>query len=684
MRGVVFVSVLAVGLWSCGVQVDAAALEEPAAPVAVQREALTAVDLLAPAPTQPLNTYDLFGQRLTSGQAFTRVLQAGLNPFDPNAYARLGMVHVTSLGIAEGKLVFDNAVVGDEFGFQRVFGFSKGLELILPELIIAIAQLNGRHTTNLRIRLLKDLQVGSTVLTRGTMLDTGLDVEAGALLPLGLRADFNITCAICHVTLDENGRRLDGIPNGDLNAAALVALTPNTASAVGRLSINVTDPGLYVAGTGKQVITSTGAITRLPDPEKIERAADDVVLQVPPGHFESSIDRISNTTQIPHVFTWSFNKFGFDGAFQAGPFRGLSTATSAVHSSEVNIIANAFDSALLDIDSQVYDGILLQNATDPALRLPSTPVRPGDWLRTVAPDPRTAELEKQVIGPGSGPYPNLKPTAATFNGLFWSPDTSSFTFGAGRFLRGANAMAMYQDSLVPPANKTAANQRALSTGAVSRGASVFLRAGCNGCHTAPFFTDNKVYPNAALRMNDARARSRLALDGRLQAPKLFAFDESVPVRAGARELTVPLTGITDSPTRLPFVTRDGGYKTLSLRALFLTAPYFHDGGAGVAQGALTYAADGSFTVADPNGLGIPGTLSAFRPLDAGGSLRAVVDSGLRSQVVARNRSVPALLQQNLDGSGHEFFVDATTGFTAREQADLVDFLLSLDDNPGVF
>lgn len=682
MRRVVGV-LLVGGVLGCGVQPEAEA-EALAAPVATSREALTANDLLAPAPTQPLNTYDLFGQRLTSGQAFTRVLQAGLNPFDPNAYARLGMVHVTSFGVTEGKLIFDNAVVGDNFGFQRVFGFSKGLEIIFPELLIAILELNGRHTTNLRIRLLKDVQVGSTVLPRGSMLDTGLDVEAGALLPLGLRADFNITCAICHVTLDANGRRLDGIPNGDLNAAALVGITPNTASVIGRLGISVTDPALFTGGTGKQVITNSGAVVRLPDPDKMERAADDVVLQVPPGHFESSLDRISNTTQIPHVFTWGLNKFTFDGAFQAGPFRGLSAANSAVHSSEVNIIANAFDSALLDMDTQVYDGILLQNATDPALRLPATPVKPGDWLRVVAPDPSVAELERQVVAPGSGPYPNLKPTAFTYNGLVWSPNTGDFTFGAGKFLRGSNAMAMYQDSLVPPANKTAANQRALSTGAVARGAGVFLRAGCNGCHTAPFFTDNRVHPNASLRMNQGRAESRRALDGRLQAPKLFAFDENVPLRAGARELTVPLTGISDSPTRLPFVTRDGGYKTLSLRALFLTAPYFHDGGAGVAQGALTYNANGSFTVADPNGLGIPGTLAAFRPLDAGGSLRAVVDSSLRAQVVGRNRAVPSLVRQNLDGSGHEFFVDATTGYTAREQADLVDFLLSLDDNPGVF
>lgn len=668
------------GVVGCGG--DVAESEREGAEVMTTRAALTGADLLAPAPQQPLNTYDLFGQRLTSGQAFFRVLSAGLNPFDPNAYGRLGMVNANSLAIAEGKLVFDNAVVGDAFGFQRVFGFSKGLEIIFPELLAAILQLNGRPTTNLRIVLQKDIQIGSATLRRGQVLDTGLDVEAGALLPIGLRPDFNITCAICHVTLDAAGRRLEGIPNGDLNAAALVAITPNTASVLGRLAISVTDPGLYSSGTGKLIVNSTGAIVRLPDPDKIERATDDVVLQVPPGHFESSIDRISNTTQIPHVFTWGLNKFTFDGAFQAGPFRGLSAANSAVHSSEVNIIANAFDSALLDMDSQFYDGILLQNAADPALRLPSTPVRPGDWLRTIAPNPVDAELERQVIAPGSGPYPNLKPTAFTYNGLVWSPDTGAFTFGSGKFLRGANVMALYQDSLVPPANKTAANQAALASGAVTRGANVFLRAGCNGCHTAPFFTDNRVHPNSVLRMNPARAESRRGLDGRLQAPKLYAFDEDVPVRSNATVLNLPLTGISDSPTRLPFVTREGGYKTLSLRALFLTAPYFHDGGAGVAQGALTYNADGSFTVADPSGLGIPGTLNAFRPLDAAGSLRAVVDSSLRAQVVATNRASPALVRQNLDGSGHQFFVDPSTGYTAREQADLVDFLLSLDDNPG--
>lgn len=685
MRRVQLWGLLSLAAVGCGVEPNEAAEVSAAPATARAQQELTSVDaLLVPAPRQQTGTYDDFGKTLTAGQAFSKVLFAGLNPFDPSHYQRLGLISVNAFSIAEGKFVFDNAVVGDDLGFQRVFGFRDGLSIILPELLVAILQLNGRFTTNLRITLQKDVTLGSKTVRKGEVLDTGLDVEAGALLPIGLRADLNITCAICHVTLDENGQRLNGIPNGDLNAAALVALTPNTAAAVGRLSINVTDPAINT-GLGKQIISSTGAVVRLPDPVGLERVADDVVLEVPPGHFESSIDRISNTTQIPHVFTWGQRVFGFDGAFQTGPFAGLSASSSAVHSSEVNIIANAFDSTRLDIDSQVYEGILLQNSAEAGLRLPATPVRPSEFLRSKVPNPYDGELEKQVIAPGSGPYPFLLPTLATFNGLLWSPNSGELlTIGSGKFMQADNAMAQYQHSLVPPANKTARNQAALASGAVRRGGQVFLNAGCASCHPAPFFTDNVVHRNAVLQMNPARAESRIASDGLLSPPRLYAFDESVPIRAGAREVRVPTAGITDDTRRLPFGTRDRGYKTLSLRALFLTAPYFHDGGAGVAEGALAYGANGTFTVADPTGLGIPGTLKAFRKLDAAGSLRAVLDSGLRARVVAANRAEPGLLRQNLDGTGHNFYVDASTGFSAAQQADLVEFLLSLDDNPGAF
>ena len=79
---------------------------------------------------------------------------------------------------------------------------------------------------------------------------------------------------------------------------------------------------------------------------------------------------------------------------------------------------------------------------------------------------------------------------------------------------------------------------------------------------------------------------------------------------------------------------------------------------------------------------MPGTLSIGINAEAESSLRALVDRNLRLQVTARNLSVPGLVRSNLDGTGHDFYVDTTTGFTYPQQADLVNFLLSLDDDPA--
>jgi hypothetical protein len=65
--------------------------------------------------------------------------------------------------------------------------------------------------------------------------------------------------------------------------------------------------------------------------------------------------------------------------------------------------------------------------------------------------------------------------------------------------------------------------------------------------------------------------------------------------------------------------------------------------------------------------------------DAASSLRALIDRDLRQKVVATNQANPALKVSNLDGTGHEFYVDG-----AKQQADLVNFLLALDDNPAEY
>lgn len=642
--------------------------------------------LLQPAPTQPLGYYDYFGKLLTPQAAEKLVRKKGLDPSAPGAFERIGAVQITQQLIEAGDDIFLNRKVGDTLGIQGVLGFGTGLARIQPELIAAIQKLGGRPTTNLQLTLQQDLKLGSHFYAKGSTLDTGLDVLLGATFPIGLKPDGNFTCAVCHDITSQFGDRLKGVPNGDLNVRFLIALAPNSTAGFARLNLDPLDPKYQ--GDGKAIVDSRGNLITLPDPQKFEDAFDDTLLDVPFGHFESSPDGINNTTQIPSVFTFKSGPYFFDGQFAVGPFAGLSATGNGVHSSEGNLLAAAQLSAeTLGLDPEVYLGVVLQNAADPRLRLPEgVRVKPSEWLRQVAPDPRQAELEDQIPAPGAGTYPNLRPSLFTYNGAIFSPDSfAQNDIASGPFLFADNAMAAFQNSLVPPPNRTQENITALKNGSVRRGAQVFQRANCATCHAPPFFTDNKIYPLKELGNNSARARSRLALKDVLVPPKLYTLNNPVPVPANAEVLDVPTEGISDSPTTLPkgFLP-DGGYKTLSLRGVYLSAPYLHDGGVAVRAGSLKIQSNGSFTVVDRTGLGLTGTLSIGQSADSASSLRALLDRQLRSQVIAANQANPALVRSNLDGTGHEFYVDKTTGFTPAQQTDLINFLLALDDDPGRF
>jgi hypothetical protein len=93
----------------------------------------------------------------------------------------------------------------------------------------------------------------------------------------------------------------------------------------------------------------------------------------------------------------------------------------------------------------------------------------------------------------------------------------------------------------------------------------------------------------------------------------------------------------------------------------------------VAQG------QGAYRVADASGLGLSGTLSQGILPDAAASLRALIDRPLRKQVIAANQANPALQVSNLDGRGHDFYIEG-----AQRQEDLINFLLALDNNPAEY
>lgn len=646
--------------------------------------------ILQPAPTQPIGYYDYFGKLLSPQEAAQLVITKGLDPTDPISYQKIGAVQITEDLIAQGKQIFLNRSVGDSFGLQSVFGFQDGLARLLPEFTIAIAKLQGQPTKNLEITLLKDVTLGSHIFTKGSTIKTGFKVEKGATLPLGITSDLGITCAVCHVSLSEKGEALIGVPNGELDIPLLISLASNSAAGFARLTFNPLDP--QYQGNGKTIINSKGNLVKLADPQKLETAFDDAVLDVPVGHFESSPDGIDNTTQIPSVFTFKNHPYVASGEFAAGPFSGLSVVNNAVHSSEINFFAAAqLSAATLNIDPEVYIGTLLQNAADPSLRLPpGKPVKPSEWLRQIAPDPTQAELQDQIPAPGTGTYPNLKPSLVTYNGLIFTPNTGNPNdIASGTFMFADNAMSAFQNSLVPPANKTPENWQALKvssgSSSVQRGAQIFEQAKCNTCHIPPFFTDNQIHPIAKIKTNPARAQSRLALNKLLVPPKIYSLNTPVPIPANAQVLDVPTDGISITPTTLPKgILPNGGYKTTTLRGLYLSAPYLHDGGVAVRAGSLAVGSDGSFNVIDKSGLGLTGTLSQGIPADAASSLRALVDRGLRRAVIKANQNNPALVRSNLDGTGHDFYIDSQTGFTSSQQADLVNFLLALDDNPAQF
>ncbi|MEH2045430.1 hypothetical protein [Nostoc sp.] len=105
--------------------------------------AFAKIDLLQPAPTQPLGYYDYFGKFLSPQEASQLVVNKGLNPNNPISYQRVGAVKITKELIAKGEDIFFNRKIGDTFGLQGAFGFGLGIATILPELKTAIVKLQG-------------------------------------------------------------------------------------------------------------------------------------------------------------------------------------------------------------------------------------------------------------------------------------------------------------------------------------------------------------------------------------------------------------------------------------------------------------------------------------------------------------------------------------------------------------
>jgi len=648
--------------------------------------------LVAPAPRLPVGYYDFFGALKTPAEARQMVLDAGLDPLNPEHASRIGLVHITDALIEEGRQEFFQNFLGDPFTISNILGigstFGKSVTEIMADSFNPAADPEGAlsflrdliltailrpkvPTTNLQVLLSRDLRLGTTVIPAGSLVDTGADVALGQTLPVGFESG-QISCGICHASVDTfTGQAVLGRPNTDVNIGLFIALARNSAGAFIKLNHSEFDPfAANLPLTGRRIMSSDGSLVRLPDPAAFEAKVDDFLMNVVRGDFDAGPDAVTAMTKIPDSFVFGEGGMGWDGGFQVGPFGGVSAFSNAVHSFEINLLSAAqFSRESIGVDPEVYLGLIFQNAADPGLRPPEDS-KPSEWLAVNYP-----EAERERLVPITT-YPN--PSLFSLNGLVFSPK--------GRpFMQAVNALAAFQSSLTIPPNRSLENLMAIQDGSVTRGARVFASAGCIECHAPPFFTNGQILSSDELGTQPLRGRTRRGLRDKLVAPMLPAFDQPVPLPSEPVLLAVPPTPAAPDNLEMPgpLKTDSGGYKVTALLGIYFRAPYLHDASVAVAREALALRADGGYAILDSSLIGVTHTMKyGERPADPANSLRALIDRDLRHVVIENNAADPDLVRQGVEGIGHDFFVDPAAGFTYAEQSDLIAFLLSLDDDPG--
>ena len=491
----------------------------------------------------------------------------------------------------------------------------------------------------------------------------------GSLVPLGMqtiigkgKVRVGLTCAACHASVDKNtGRILEGAPNNDLDTGLILALASNSAAWFRQTGVEPTKirsgEHIYINADNKEV--------RLPDAQALEKAVDAQLLTWAPGNFDSTGDNKNNPSQIPSSYTFNAWPYGWSGFASIGWFHGLTTLNSNVHGTNSDLTSGGDASKkLLGIDKETYLGILLQNSANPDFRLPED-ARPSEFLDKIDPTPGTPGMNEVIKMPG---YPNGSPFI--LDGLM----ASSPGLPVGAQLNG---MSAWQNTLAPPPNHT-------NTEAVKRGAEVFNRAGCVSCHSGRYFTNHHVISQQEIKAQPSRAKALAKFPRIFVPPQTYPSNTPVPLPPNPPVLPVipEITPEEDQKLAYAISNSAGGYKVPSLIGLHVTAPYLHDGGVAAGIEALKQDKNG-FTAIARNQLGMAGTLLNGIQPEPSASLRVLLDRRLRRQAIAANRANSSLKQSNVDGSGHRYWVDRRAGFTTEDQTALIQFLLSLDDNPEV-
>lgn len=593
--------------------------------------------------------YDLLGERLSDEEA--RELEA-----TDEGRERLNAlgVRIDDRTLEVGREAFYDETFGNEVYLSDILGILDG-PLTAAQVVKAVAALGGQGTTNLRVELADSITIGDRTLERGTLIDTGIDVPAGAYAPLGMKVKLEggriktgIACAACHSTVDPQTMKVvHGAPNSDFNVGLLLALAPNTASYFVHANLPSLEP--FQTDPKRTITTIAGRELVLPDPVALEKAVDAVLASWPPGNFDSMIDLEGNPTQIPTSFTRGGHPYGWSGFAALGPFHGVSVLNNNVHAMNSDALSHTTASEkLFGIDPELYLALTLQNAANPSYRYDlASGELPSAFFDRVDPTPGVPGVNHMAKLP-------------TFpRGSLMSPDGLWISLPGHPLWKHVNAISAWQDRLVPPPPHEEVDSKVLE-----QGEEVFRRAGCADCHSGPALTNHRVLPVADVGTEPARARALKATEKIIAPPEIYPFDTPVPLPSDAEPIEVPSDHLDEREVELAFAWGDsgGGYKVMHLVGLYWSAPYLHDGGVSVGPDAQ-------------RDLGIPGTLLKFVAPDPANSLRALVDRQLRAKVVAANEQEPSLDPLNIRGTGHDFWVDDAAGFSRDEQQALIEYLL---------
>jgi hypothetical protein len=572
-------------------------------------------------------------------------------------------------------------------------------------------------------------------------------------LPGGGKFRAGMTCALCHYSLDVDW---DGKP--DLKSAKPSEPTENSPYQPSHAwAISNQDVHLgwifSLASNSLAGFENSGAIgkTRPEDapaygrwilenyktrPEEVKREVDRGVLMFPRGFADDTPDGLHNPLQFPSLFTHMNWPFNYDGVMLDASDRNNNVWTTGLDLSQLvalcsdrggktaklafwekpgiysvltarqfaDIIVTYAPAVLHDPSQQnkLVEDILGESDGIPGVLDSDAMVLvrgvPGTVPKELYDFPENRERNRirtpdefGTDGKKRGPFVALLGTRVVTPSRLrqeYNVDSLQTAYGINGDEWASECVNMMLDWVEPPPNTSLLLANARTNGLVEKGYNVFKQKGCVTCHAGPYTTDNLIHPLKEIGTNDTRA-SATDLIQQLAPP----YDPATgkPISGGVIAFISNLFG-----------KKKPGYKTVTLRYLWGSAPYLHDGGVAVAlrPGSPPPGDDIGQLLQRPDAEKLYGTGQILLLREAGPdsylrpnaalSLQALLLKSERDRVTAANLEpvwpVPGTAQRvtmaslEIQGGGHEYWIEDRPG--GDQITALVAFLLALDDDPG--